>query len=145
MTSVFVFFVWCFTGNFTVHKTPLLTTRPGLQSRDWNHSRREFWRTHFRPSWSVKTCDQLRDLVGRTRDWPTGYDIRGCVLLSWPVGWCFKSREVCTSALWRWKSWSMPVWSRLLSRLCTQTSVLAIHYPYYRHKCRVHKGGTESD
>ena len=31
----------------------------------------------------------------------------------------------------------------LLSRLCTQTSVLAIHCPYYRHTCRVHKGGTE--
>ena len=26
MTSVFTFFVWYFTGNFTVHKTPLLTT-----------------------------------------------------------------------------------------------------------------------
>ena len=33
----------------------------------------------------------------------------------------------------------------LLSRLYTQTSFLAIHCPYYRHKCRVHKGGTESD
>ena len=26
----------------TVHKTPLPTTRPGLQDRDWNHSRRKF-------------------------------------------------------------------------------------------------------
>ena len=25
------------------------------------------------------------------------------------------------------------------------TSFLAIHYPYYRHKGRVHKGGTESN
>ena len=35
--------------------------------------------------------------------------------------------------------------SILLSRLYTQTSFLAIHCPYYRHKCRVHKGGTESE
>ena len=33
----------------------------------------------------------------------------------------------------------------LLSRLYTQTSFLAIHCPYYWHRCRVHKGGTESD
>ena len=33
----------------------------------------------------------------------------------------------------------------LLSRLYTQTSFLAIHCPYYRHKGQVHKGGTESD
>ena len=26
----------------TVNKTPLPTTRPGLQGRNWNHSRREF-------------------------------------------------------------------------------------------------------
>ena len=28
----------------------------------------------------------------------------------------------------------------LFSRLYTQTSFLAIHLPYYRHHCRVHKG-----
>ena len=28
--------------QLTVHKTPLPTTRPGLQSSDWNHSRGEF-------------------------------------------------------------------------------------------------------
>ena len=27
--------------------------RPGVQGSDWNHSRREFWRTHFRLSWLV--------------------------------------------------------------------------------------------
>ena len=41
-------------------------------------------------------------LVGRTRDWLTGYGVRGRVLLSWPVGWCFKSREAWASALCRW-------------------------------------------
>ena len=57
-------------------------------------------------------------LVGRTRHWLTGYDVRGRVLLSWPVGWCFKSRKAWTSALCRWNSW--PVWSRFFfSAGCT--------------------------
>ena len=46
-------------------QTPLPTTRLGLQSRNCKHSRREFWRMHFRPSWSVKTRDQLRELSER--------------------------------------------------------------------------------
>ena len=109
MTSVFAFFVRCFTGNFTVHKTPLPTTRPGLQSRDCSHSRREFWRTHFRPSCSVNHV--INFVTGRwehvtsfvkARDWLTGYDVRGRVLLCWPAGWCFKSREAWASALCRW-------------------------------------------
>ena len=144
MTSVFAFFVWCFTSKFTVHKTPLLTTRPGLQSRDWSHSRREFWRTHFRPCWSVKTRDLLRD-------WSEGH----------AIGWLDMTSEV--TFFWAGRSADAlkaekpgPVRSvdevlaglksiLLFSRLYTQTSFLAIHLPYYRHKCRVHKGGTESD
>ena len=61
MTSVFAFFVWCLTGNFTVHKTPQPTIRSGLQSRDWNHIGVSSERTHFRPSWSVETHDLLRE------------------------------------------------------------------------------------
>ena len=33
---------WQLNSILTVHKTPLLTTRPGQQGRDWNHSRCEF-------------------------------------------------------------------------------------------------------
>ena len=98
-------------------KTPLPTTRPGLQSRDCSHSRREFWRTHFRPSWSVKRRDLLRD-------WSEGHAIGWLDMMSevaffsWPAGCCFKSREAWASALWRWYSW--PVWSRFIfSAGCT--------------------------
>ena len=48
-------------GNFTVHQTPLPTTRPGLQGRDWNTVDVSSERTHFRPLRSVKTRDLLRD------------------------------------------------------------------------------------
>ena len=54
----------------------------------------------------------------KTRDWLTGYDVRGRVSFSWPAGCCFKSREAWASALWRWYSW--PVWSRFIfSADCT--------------------------
>ena len=47
-------------GNFTVHQTPLPTTRPGLQGRDWNTVDVSSERTHFRPLRSVKKHDLLR-------------------------------------------------------------------------------------
>ena len=84
--------------------------------------------------------DQLRDLVGELRDQlRVEYDVRGRVLLSWPVGClnqCILKKKNLVGAGLK---------SVLLSRLCTQTSILAIHCPYYRHRSRVHKGGTESD
>ena len=90
-------------------QNPTTDNRPGLQSRDCSHSRREFWRTHFRPSCSVNHV--INFVTGRwehvtsfvkARDWLTGYDVRGRVLLCWPAGWCFKSREAWASALCRW-------------------------------------------
>ena len=93
MTSVFAFFVWCLTGNFTVHKRPLPTTRSGLQSRDLNHSRCEFWKNAL-PTFLVgENTWPASWLVGRTRDWLTGYDVRGHVLLSWPGGWSLKTEK----------------------------------------------------
>ena len=89
--------------------------------------------------WSVKTRDQLREDT-RLADWVWRQRSRS---FSWPVGWCFKSREAWTSALCRWNSW--PVWSRSSQPAVHSNQFLAIHCPYYRHKCRVHKGGTESD
>ena len=40
--------------------------------------------TQFRPSWSVKTRDQLRDLVGKARDWLIGDDVSIRVLCVMP-------------------------------------------------------------
>ena len=87
----------------------------------------------------VSSEERTSDLPGRWRIWR-----QRSHSLCWPVGWCFKSREAWTvrsvdEVLAGLKS------ILLLSRLYTQTSFLAIHCPYYRHKCRVHKGGTESE
>ena len=133
MTSVFAFLVWCFTSNLTVHKTPLPTTRPGLQSRDWSHSRREFWRTHFRPCWSVKTRDLLRD-------WSEGHAI-GWLDMTSEVAFFWAGRSVDalkaeTGALCRCVD-------EFLSSFRDKTSELAIHNPHYRQQSRVCKGGTD--
>ena len=41
----------------------------------------------------MKTRDQLRDLVGRTRDWLAGYDVRGSVLLAGRPADAFKAEK----------------------------------------------------
>ena len=79
-----------------IHKTPLLTTKVGSWEKDWYRSRCKLWRTQFRPSWSVKTHDQLRDLVGRTRDWLTGNDISIRVLV-----WCLPASLQSTKPHYR--------------------------------------------
>ena len=80
----------------------------------------------------------------KTRDWLTGYDVRGRVLLAGRSADALKAEK------------PGPVHSvdeipgRSEVGSSSQPAVhsnqfLAIHCPYYRHKCRVHKGGTESD
>ena len=107
-------------------------------------------RTYYRPSCSVNSV--INFVTGRwkhltsfvkTRDWLTGYDVRGRVLLAGRPAVALKAEKPGPVH----SEDDIPGWSEvvhLLSRLYTQTSFLAIHCPYYRHKCRVHKGGTES-
>ena len=68
--------------------------------------------------------DQLCDLVGESRDQLRAKnDVKGRVLLSWLVGCldqCALKKKILVGAGLK---------SVLLSRLCTQTSVLAIHCP----------------
>ena len=83
----------CEVKNWSVCNSIMLVHKPhyrqqgsGLQGRDWNHSRREFCKNAL-PTFLVgESRDQLRDLVGEPRDQLRGDDVRGRVLLSWPVG-----------------------------------------------------------
>ena len=115
--SVTAFFVWYLTSN-------LQSTNPHYWQRG------QVCKAGTGIAEDVSSENAFNDLPGRwkhvtsfvnckeRRDWLTGYDVRGRVLLSRPVGWCFKSREAWTSALWRWNSW--PVWSRFFfSAGCT--------------------------
>ena len=135
MTSVFAFLVWCLTGNFIVHKKPHY--RKGRVCKAGtiitvDGSSKE--RTSDLPGrWKHVTCFVIGRKDTRLADWIWRQRSRS---LSWPVGWCLKSREAWTSALCRCVD-------EILSFFRDKTSELAIHNPHYQQQGRVCKGGTD--
>ena len=79
------------------------------------------------------TCFVISRKYTRLADWIWRQRPRS---LSWPAGWCFKSKEAWTSALWRFVD-------EIPSSFRDKTSELAIHNPHYRQQSRVRKGGTD--